>query len=137
MRRLAVPCLLSAVLAASGSGCSDDAPACIEVSVEDCQPLYEPTFDNVYERTLAPSCGVAGSQCHAREGARGGLVFADVDEAHALLTDGRRVIPGDAQCSELAVRIESTGALQMPPQTRLPEAERCSILQWIANGAER
>src|SRR5690606_32299003 len=75
----------AAALGACLGACSDDA-ACVAIDTA-CVPLYEPTFDNVFAITLRPSCGVAGSQCHAREGAQAGLVFDDIDEAYSLLTE--------------------------------------------------
>ncbi|APR87118.1 hypothetical protein A7982_12467 [Minicystis rosea] len=117
-----------------GSSCAPDQPA-------DCAPLYEPTFDQVFARTLAPTCAAPGTGCHAAEGNQGGLAFTDADSAYALLLgekDGdARVTPGDA-CSELFRRIASTDAAEvMPPGARLPDAERCAIEQWIRGGAKR
>lgn len=137
MRRAAVLCLASSLQLWAGCGPGDEG-TCVEVDLA-CQPLYEPTFDNVYSRTLEPTCGAAGSQCHAREGAQNGLIFADPDEAyeHLLSAGEPLVVPGDPACSPVVRRIEATGALQMPPGDPLPAAERCSIIQWIENGAER
>lgn len=138
MRRAAV-LILASSLPLAGAGCGPGAEeTCIEVALE-CQPLYEPTYDNVYSRTLEPTCGAAGSQCHSSEGAQNGLIFADPDQAYDLLLGGDepRVVPGEPGCSLLVHRIEATGALQMPPGSPLPAAERCSINQWIASGAER
>jgi hypothetical protein len=119
------------------AGCPAD-EACIEIDVTACTPTYEPTFDNVFSRTLEPGCGVAGGSCHAPEGAKGGLVLAEADEAHAALLDGR-VVPGDPGCSLLVRRIESTDrAFKMPPGSRtLSAGDRCAIEQWIADGALR
>src|SRR5687767_3068003 len=89
--------------------------ACVEVDVTTCAPLYAPTFENVFSRTLVPTCGVEGSSCHAPEGARADLVFADADDSHAALLDGR-VEPGDPSCSLLVRRIESDDRdFKMPP----------------------
>lgn len=116
-------------------GCGED-ETCLTVD-EDCQPLYEPTFDEVFARTLAVKCGVPGGACHATEGGRGGLVLDDVDEAYARLLDGR-VVPGDPGCSLLVQRLESRqSGFAMPPGNQLDEAERCAISRWIADGAER
>ena len=125
----------SAVLAAAG--CSSDDDACVQVDPS-CTPLYEPTFTNVFERTLVPTCGVEGSACHSADGAQNGLIFEDVDEAYRLLVDDGRVIPFDPSCSELGRRIATTDPRQvMPPGGRLAAAERCAILTWMANGAQR
>jgi len=106
----------------------------------ECAPLYEPTFDNIFERTLRDSCALDGTSCHSREGAKNGLVFVDADESYSMLLgdQGReRLIPGDPSCSLIVRRIESTGRSQMPPDDPLSESARCAIELWIANGAQR
>lgn len=124
------------------AGCgSDDAeagpPECVTVNL-DCAPLYQPTFDEVFARTLESSCASGGGSCHGSSGKRGGLTLTDVDEAHAALVSGGRVLPGDAACSELVVRLEGAGeSWSMPPGRQLSEAERCAIRQWVDRGAAR
>lgn len=132
-RRLALA-LAAYVLALSA--CDDD---CVDVDTS-CTPLYEPTFDNVYTNTLAVSCAVGNGTCHTDDGqtVAGGLGFATADEAYAALTgSAERVLGGDASCSLLVSRIEASGSDGMPPGSPLPEAERCAIMQWVANGAAR
>lgn len=121
--------------------CSDPESTCTEVTTE-CAPLYEPTFENVFTNTLQQRCGVAGSACHAREGAQAGLVFVDIDESYALLTgqvDGRvRVDPDALGCDILLSRLASPEPrFVMPPAAPLSDAELCSIVQWVAQGATR
>lgn len=137
MRATALPL---AVLAACLTACNGGGQTCIEVNT-DCDPLYEPTYENVFTRTLEPSCAVDGP-CHNAASAQGGLVYEDPDEAYDLLlgVDGEaRVVPGDPGCSLLVRRLESDNpGFRMPPgQTPLPAEERCSVIQWIADGAER
>jgi hypothetical protein len=131
LRRL--PWIAGLALAA---GCpAGDECALVEAT---CTPAYEPTFANVFDRTLVTSCGVEGSSCHSIDGRKAGLVFDEIDEAYDLLLDGR-VEPGDAGCSEVVRRIESTSSgFKMPPGSRrLSEGEKCAIEQWIAAGAAR
>lgn len=101
-----------------------------------CTPLYEPNFANVYADTLAPSCAVTGTSCHASEGLQGGLDFGEIDRAHESL---RSVIePSDVACSPILARLESTEiGFGMPPGRRLSEAERCAIRMYIEAGAPR
>jgi hypothetical protein len=125
----------------TSTACSDDAVVCAEVTAE-CAPLYEPTFENVFSTTLQPRCGVAGSACHAREGAQGGLIFADIDEAYDMLTGNggnpRRVDAEALGCGELLSRLASSDPSRlMPPAAPLSEAELCAITQWVAMGANR
>jgi hypothetical protein len=112
-------------------------PACVEVDLA-CQPLYVPTFANVYANTLADGCGSQRVSCHSAAGQQGGMSFEDVPVAHAALLAGR-VEPGDAACSEMIVRTASPGAsYQMPPPpgSALAVAERCALIHWVQDGAQ-
>ena len=42
---------------------------CVQLDAT-CSPLYEPTFDNVYEQTLVQSCGVGAAAATARKAGR-------------------------------------------------------------------
>jgi hypothetical protein len=122
--------ILSALAGCTGDECLTDLNA-------DCAPLYEPTFENVFEETLAPSCGLPGTSCHSAEGRKNGLAFAELEEAHRLLLEGR-VEPGDASCSLIMRRISSDDlGVQMPPGRKLIDSERCAIQKWIQDGAMR
>ncbi len=134
--------LAAAVLAAAAPGCSAKTePSCATVNAS-CAPLYAPTFDNVFARTLQPTCAAGGGSCHAAGAGQGGLTYDSADHAYAELLGkaggAARVNPGDAACSALVERIESSdGAFQMPPGAPLVPGERCTIEQWIAQGAKR
>ena len=133
--------LLATLLSASGCGQPAPSGECVSgLDVATCSPLYPPTFDDVYERTLAKTCALSGASCHAAEGQAGGLSFESADAAYDHLTGGEepRVIAGDAACSPLVERIEATDeARVMPPGSPLSDAERCAVEQWIENGAKR
>lgn len=130
----------SATIIALASCSGDDEPpksSCVQVDTS-CAPLYEPTYEQVFARTLKPSCALSGVSCHASTGAQGGLVFEDPAEAHQRLLDSGRVKPGDPACSELVRRLASTEPMvRMPPGRPLDAAEQCAIVRWIANGAAR
>ena len=129
--RLALALLL---LGPALAGCGDE---CVEIDLE-CTPQYEPTFDNIYNNTLSPRCGLPGTACHAAEGARGGLILDDPEVAYERLVEGGRVIPGDAACSEITRRIDPAGpGPRMPPGGMLDPGVVCAIEQWIENGAPR
>lgn len=125
----------AALLACNGD--ADEAGACTTPPPASCAPLYEPTFDQLFARTLQPSCGVSGSSCHASEGRQGGLAFASADESYDLLVSRGRVKAGDPACSEVMVRVLSTGRDRMPPGRALDPGAQCALSQWIANGAKR
>ena len=108
---------------------------CVDLPVS-CDPLYEPTFDNVYTNTLQPTCGFEGTACHSADGAQGGLVFAELEASYDNVLD--RIEPGDPACSLLIQRIDAPDVADaMPPGDPLSEAERCAIRMWIDAGAER
>jgi hypothetical protein len=120
------------LLLAAAPACGGE---CVAVDTA-CSPLYEPTFQNVFERTLMPTCATGGAACHATDGAQKGLRLDEIELAYALL--GSRLEPSDASCSHVVARLESTDAgYQMPPGRRLGDAERCSIERWIQAGASR
>ncbi len=118
------------------SGCAGDDLECVVPQAADCQPLYQPVFDEVFARTIEPRCAVSGGACHSGSGAKGDLQLDDIDLAYSELVDKGRVKPGDAACSLLVIRIEGGGGV-MPPGTPLSEPERCAIETWVANGAVR
>jgi hypothetical protein len=117
-------------------------PKCITVDTN-CGALYIPTFDNVYNMTLAPHCGSDKSSCHSPTGHMGNMSFGDEATAYSdLLAPSHldpsrpRVVPGDPACSLMIVRTDSPGAdYQMPPGDPLPDTERCALIQWVAAGA--
>jgi hypothetical protein len=121
-----------------GEGSEDGTPTCVSRDASACTPLYEPTWARVYAETIVPRCGTAGGACHAEPsaaGAGGGLVVSDMAATHAALLDGF-VVPGDAACSEVVVRLDVDDARRMPPGAEpLPEGERCAVARWIADGA--
>lgn len=134
-----VPYLAPLALAAliGASACSDP-DTCALVDTE-CQPLYQPTFDNIFQNTLLPSCGVAGVACHAPEGNAGGLVLADAEASYQAITgDNPRIDLDNVGCGPLLSRISSSDpSYQMPPSAPLAEAELCAIRQWVVAGAPR
>ena len=136
MRTLAAVAVLS--LSCSSADDAEQMPSCIDLP-PDCSPLYTPTFDELFTRTLMPTCGQGGGSCHGPDGQQGGLVFASADEAFALLTGAdARVVPGNPACSEIVVRTHQTGKpWSMPPGNPLIEAERCVIGKWVEMGALR
>jgi hypothetical protein len=148
---LAAPWLLALGAVASASSvvaCGDDpAPAsvraCADVAAAkaspSCTPLYEPTYANVFDKTLKPTCAKSGVSCHASTGRQGGLAFDDADESHKLLLETTQAVrAGDPACSALVGRIvASDGKVRMPPGRSLEPSEQCSVIQWIASGAKR
>jgi hypothetical protein len=126
---------------ATGAGCAED---CLDQLNTSCKPLYEPTFSNVYNNTLVVSCAIGNGTCHTVDGqsVANNLSFGTEDSAYAGLTgqvDGvKRAVAGEPECSLMIQRLESSDAdVQMPPGKKLPEAERCAIIQWVDRGTPR
>jgi Planctomycete cytochrome C len=139
--RSLLPAGLAAAAVFAQTACSSDGPACVSVTT-DCSPLYAPSFDDIFSRTLAPTCAQPGSACHSTSGLQGGLYFATATSAYALLLGegnvAATVVPGDASCSPLVERLESNDpATLMPPGSKLSDAEICAVVQWIQEGAKR
>ena len=113
---------------AVGCGSTD----CAELS-ETCTPQYEPTYDNVYANTLAPSCQLSG--CHGEGSQAGGLdLGVGPDEAYDGLVNPGWIVVGDAACSTGFVVIHEG---EMPPGRPLAAEEQCAVQQWIDAGASR
>ncbi len=137
--------LAAALLALPSCSSSSSADACLTAIPGDptpCSPLYPPTFDQIFSRTLQPTCAQPGAECHSSAGIMGGLYFATADSAYALLLgkddNPVRVIPRNAPCSTLVERLEASDPTQlMPPGAKLSDAEICSIVEWIQQGAKR
>lgn len=114
----------------------DDASesACLTAPATDCAPLYEPTFTNIYNRTLVQSCAVGGGACHGANSATSTFVL--VDEASAYDAVMQHVTPNDVACSPLSTRLSGVGGDRMPPGGGLDAGAICAIRQWIEGGAE-
>jgi len=125
-------CLVAALLVGA---CSDPPPACTTVAIDPtCAPLYTPTFDEVYTRTIRVGCGSTRGSCHSANG-DGKMNLSNPATAYASLLDGR-VTPGDPTCSEMIVRTHGIGEdYQMPPGGALGASERCVLVKWVAAGA--
>ena len=105
--------------------------ACLD-PLEPCDPLYEPTFDEVYANTLEPSCALGG--CHDAESTKGSLDLSSPDVAYAALVDDGRALPSDAECSQVIRRLVNGS---MPPGAPLSKEEICAVQSWVAEGATR
>jgi hypothetical protein len=137
-----------AIVTVNTLGCERDPPGdegseipeCVEYALDGCTALYPPTYDQVWAQTLSSSCAQA-SACHAQDGSGGavnGLVFIDPQASWDHMMSEALLVPGDALCSPLFVRLATDDPdIRMPPgSSGLSPAAVCSIGTWIANGAE-
>jgi hypothetical protein len=124
------------------AGCSSgaDPTECNDATTAECAPQYPPTFQNVFDFTLSQHCGSGARSCHSDAGMAGGMSFATIDQAYAeLLEAGQdRVIPGDIHCSIMLIRVMSDdSSIQMPRGSSLGDPEKCALIQWVDQGAQR
>jgi hypothetical protein len=125
------------LLGVLSGGCGSDQD-CTVPQGGDCSPLYAPTYENVYANTLKPTCGQAGTACHATEGAQGGFKIGELESTYDELLQKQLINPGEPGCSPVVQRLETDDPTQlMPPGARLSAPELCAIETWIANGASR
>jgi len=149
--RIAEACAVTgslAVVACGGGGgtSTEQEPECLPQAADaSCtDPLYKPTFENLFNNTLSQHCGVGG--CHVSSDPPLGLALDQIDTAYQDLMakdpNGHvRVKGGDLKCGELIVRLESVNKPWSMPRTgsdaHLDEPTLCAIRQWIAQGAQR
>lgn len=129
------------------AGCNDGsspdgAESCLAPLERECGILWS-DYDAIYEGLIVPRCGSGTGTgfCHGA----GGPTALDLSERElayqALLgavTSEPAVIPFDPECSELAKRLASTDpAYRMPRGGQVSREELCSVVHWIAEGAER
>ena len=117
-------------------------PTCVENLDISCAVLNDPpVYSTIYQKTIQPQCTL-GSGCHSTDAAMGGLVLANADDTYDALLGlkggAKHVVPRDAACSPLMVRLESHDPnFQMPRGSRLSDAALCDFVKWIQAGAQK
>jgi hypothetical protein len=140
---------LYACAACGGDPPVDTVPACLGVAPDvacttalygDHDGKLAPTYADVFTNTLKPECATMG--CHTAPDPPNGLAFDDEATSYAALLSmnaagtGPRLVPGDAKCGELVVRLETAGkSWSMPQGGHLDDATLCAIRRFIADGA--
>ena len=135
--------LVSIKLLACGGDDDAATDACLASLPETCAASIPVNYTSIYDKVLRPSCGAigSGSTCHGPSGNQGGLSLYDPKGTYAELlgtSDGRaRVLPGDALCSVLMERLETSNIANRMPlnDVQLPAGLRCAVQQWIEAGA--
>lgn len=125
--------------------CGTDEPT-TSASTGDSGATAAPTFTQVREQILAPSC--AQSMCHATEADAvangfwlpvGGEWAAIVDVPSDAMDDQVLVVPGDADHSYLILKLEDAIGIQgspMPPPIGNLQPDLIDMMrQWIDAGA--
>jgi hypothetical protein len=89
-------------------------------------------FQKDIEPILTKNCVV----CHQATWAGGGLRLDSIEGLQHGGSSGKAVIPGDAQRSLLAQRMESSDTKCMPPKGHLPASQIALVKSWITQGAK-
>jgi hypothetical protein len=148
---VAIPVFLALLVGATlgAAGCSggstgnDAQPTCLATPADGAckDPLYQPTFHELFTNTLQPTCGANG--CHSGSNPQGGLQLGDTEQVAyaALMANDEngmpRVTANDLSCGQFIVRLETPGKpWSMPFGSHLDPQKLCVIQQWIAQGAK-
>ena len=82
---------------------------------------------------IEPSCATVN--CHSKIADRAGVDLHDRATGYANLTTRNFVVPMNPDSSALLYLLHGQGALRMPPDAPLPEADIALIREWITLGA--
>ena len=82
---------------------------------------------------IEPSCATVN--CHSKIANRAGVDLHDRATGYNVLTSRNFVVPSNPNSSALHYLLRGEGALRMPPDAPLPEADWLLIDEWIAAGA--
>ncbi len=92
-----------------------------------------PVYDSLIQPLLAARCG----SCHNPDRKKGGLILTNADGLLAGGRQGKVIVPGRADESEIVIRLSlppgHTDA--MPPDRPMPSAEIAMLRWWIDQGA--
>ncbi len=98
-------------------------------------PESTPVYDSLIQPLLTARCG----SCHNPERKKGGLILTTADGLFAGGRQGKVILPGRADDSELVIRLglPSGHTDAMPPDRAVAHAELALIRWWIDQGASR
>lgn len=98
-------------------------------------PESTPVYDSLIQPMLTARCG----SCHNPDRKKGGLILTTADGLFAGGRQGKVILPGRAEDSELVIRLGlPTGHTDaMPPDRPVAHAELALVRWWIDQGASR
>jgi len=82
---------------------------------------------------IEPSCATVN--CHSKIANRAGVDLHDRATGFNNLTSRHFVVPSNPDSSALLYLLKGEGALRMPPDAPLPDADIALIQEWISLGA--
>jgi hypothetical protein len=83
---------------------------------------------------IQPTCATVG--CHSDLAEKAAVDLHDREGGYKVLTDRHYVSPGHPEDSALIGLMHADGAIRMPPDYPLPEADIQLIERWILDGAK-
>ncbi len=98
-------------------------------------PETTPVYDSLIQPILTARCG----SCHNPERTKGGLILTTAEGLFAGGRQGKVVVAGRADDSEIIIRLSlpSGHTDAMPPDRAIPVAEVAMIRWWIDQGASK
>jgi hypothetical protein len=99
-------------------------------SADDTRP---PRWSFISATIIEPSCATVN--CHSKIADRAGVDLHDRATGYNNLTSRNFVVPMNPTSSALLYLLHGQGALRMPPDMPLPEADIALIEEWISLGA--
>ena len=88
-----------------------------------------------FEAKVRPVLAERCTSCHSGSKAAAGLDFSSRAPFLRTGPHGAAIVPGDPDRSRLIQAIRQSGALKMPPDGRLPEAQVRDLESWVRAGA--
>ena len=111
--------MLAALGLGSCGGTTDDRPA---------------SWAFISATIIQPTCATVA--CHSDLAQKAGVDLHDRELGYEILTKRQFVRPGFPDDSALVGLMHAQGAIRMPPDLPLPEADIQLIERWIMNGAK-
>ncbi len=135
MRRLGVCCVIglasmTALIGAPSRASGEDAKSTVTAA-----SASDPSAVEFFEKSVRPLLAGRCLGCHGAARQKGGL---RLDSRAAILAGGHSgpaVVPGDVKGSLLVDAINYGETVQMPPKSRLPDAEIAALTRWVEMGA--
>jgi mono/diheme cytochrome c family protein len=101
----------------------------------DTETRTDPAAVEYFEKSVRPILATRCQGCHGPAKQKGGL---RLDARSSLLAGGSTgpaVVPGNPKESLLVDAINYGEAFQMPPKSKLPDAEIATLTEWVKRGA--
>jgi cytochrome c553 len=95
----------------------------------------DPAQVEFFEKSVRPVLATKCLGCHGPEKQKGGL---RLDSRSSMMRgggSGPAIVPGDPEQSRLVEAIRYDSDIQMPPKTKLKDAEISALTEWVRRGA--